>query len=421
MKPTPNRPAAASRLRLVRDWGVSGEPWKAEAPSVNGAHPRDRPIFTFMTARELAQPVAPVQFYIQSVLAKDTFGPNAGAKKSLKTHTNLALGAAAASGRPLFNFDQFKVPKPVPVLYIVGEGGNKPFRRLLRRVCAAYGAELEELPLFAMFGTAPMDDTRFVDELKRGLDLAQPAIVVMESFYNFHPAIKDTGNLYSRGQAIAEYHGLVRAELVDATSLLTDHFRSTGVTELDLDSISMSGQAENADSWIMLGHREPPSIETGEFRLVANFGSRQGFGRFWNVDWHCGVFDDELGDYVGGISWDVSPADEETKLHRPNKASGRGGGGSPGEIERCAQIAVNVMQAAGVDGVPSGNQMEQRMGKVKTDNKRNGIDLAVARGQIVVKEGAGARGGKLYLPGPNLYKFKLGADSEGGDGKDGAA
>jgi hypothetical protein len=47
------------------------------------------------------------------------------------------LGLAIASGKPLF--DQFPVERSGPVLTYVGEGGEVPYKRRLRRVARAMG------------------------------------------------------------------------------------------------------------------------------------------------------------------------------------------------------------------------------------------------------------------------------------------
>lgn len=295
-----------------------------------------RAIFSILTSAQWAEPVPPVRWIIKGTLCQDTFGPNAGPKKSLKTHDNQAIAFACATAQPLYLNPDFAVPKAHKVLYIVGEGGELPVRRTLQRMARAYGLDLEEVkrdpdfPLVAAFGAAPMDGDTFVNELKGLLDTHQPELVLIESFYNFHPRELETGNLYQRGQAIDEFHKLVRGECAGATSILTDHFRSTGVGKsIDLDNISMAGQAENADSWILRNHREAPDVPAGEFRLRTEFNSRQWGGNAWDVDWHLGRFDPEVGGHDGEISWDVRPASDT--------ATG-GGVRGPSNNERAALI-----------------------------------------------------------------------------------
>ena len=177
----------------------------------------------------------------------------------------------------------------------------------------AYGLSLDEIkddpafPLVLAFGAAALNSTEFRDEVRALLDRHQPDLVLIESFYNFHPADVDAPNLYARGQVIDAYHKLIRTECEGATSLMTDHYRSTNTARtLDLDAISMAGQAENADSWIMRHHRPGTNVAGGQFPLRVEFGSRQWGATRWNVDWHLGAFDHDLGSHDGEISWDVA-------------------------------------------------------------------------------------------------------------------
>lgn len=159
-------------------------------------------------------------------------------------------------------------------------------------------------PLVVEFGVAPLNSGRLRDEVKAILDRHQPDYVSMESFYNFHPAEVSAANLYERGQVIDAYHKLVRGGGTDVVSILTDHNKK-GANELGLRYISMSGQAENSDSWIQRIHRRDPEVASGEFWLTTSFNSRNWGGSTFDVDWHLGPFDHDEGCHTGSISWDV--------------------------------------------------------------------------------------------------------------------
>ena len=270
-------------------------------------------ILTVLGPAEWAKPVPPTEFLISKVLCADTFGVNAGPKKSLKTHDNQAIAFAVATGTNLYRNALFPVRRTGTVLYIVGEGGVVPVRRTLHRMARAYGLSLEQIAgdpdfgLVTAFGAAPIDSEPFRDELRRLLDTHQPELVLIESFYNFHPKDVEAANLFSRGQVIDGHHKFIRGECDGATSIMTDHYKSTGGKSLDLDNISMAGQAENADSWLTRIHRKDPDVADGEFFIQTGFGSRQWGGTEWNIDWHLGKFDHDAGQHVGEISWEVAP------------------------------------------------------------------------------------------------------------------
>uniref|UniRef100_A0A5Q5CIZ3 DNA primase/polymerase bifunctional N-terminal domain-containing protein n=1 Tax=Mycobacterium sp. (strain JLS) TaxID=164757 RepID=A0A5Q5CIZ3_MYCSJ len=301
---------------------------------------RSDSILTVLGPAEWAQPVPPTEFLIAKVLCADTFGVNAGPKKSLKTHDNQAIAFAVASGIDLYRNPLFPVRRTGSVLYIVGEGGVNPVRRTMHRMARAYGldpADIARDPDFGLipaFGAAPIDSEAFRDELRRLLDTHQPELVLIESFYNFHPKDVEAANLFSRGQVIDGHHKFIRSECHGATSIMTDHYRSTGGKSLDLDNISMAGQAENADSWITRIHRKEPDVAAGEFTLRTGFASRQWGGTEWHIGWHLGAFDHDAGHHIGEISWDVQPADSSSA--KPGNATH--GGDAHTTAGRCALI-----------------------------------------------------------------------------------
>ena len=287
--------------------------------------------FKLMAPSEWAKPVDPTEFLIRGALCRDTFGVNGGPKKSLKTHENCALLIAVAYGLPLYGHSTFEVPKAQSSLYIIGEGGEKPMRRTLLRMGKAYGLTADEIlidpraPLHIAFGSAPANSPAFRDEIKRLLDTVQPeGLVALESFYNFHPNEVQAGNLYERGGAIDQVHRLFKAERAPGlVSLITDHFRANGTSgKLDLDDISMAGQAENADSWILRKVTDK-DVQRGEFELSVKYGSRQWGETNWKVRWHLGEFDHEAGEHTGDISWDVTAA-EGAEAARAKQGRGDG-------------------------------------------------------------------------------------------------
>ncbi|MEX3646028.1 bifunctional DNA primase/polymerase [Mycolicibacterium porcinum] len=267
-------------------------------------------IFRKLGPTDWAQPVATTRFLIKRVLSTDTWGVNGGPEKSLKTHDNQAIGLAVATGSNLYNDARFTVERPGKVVYIVGEGGENQVRRTLHRMLRAYGVKPEDVardpdfPFVVFFGAAPLDSYRLREELKSVLDEHQPSLVLMESFYNFHPDV-NAANLYERGQVIDSYHKLVRSGGSDVVSLLTDHNKK-GANELGLRQISMAGQAENSDSWIQRKHRTDPDVQSGEFQLTTSFNGRDWGGNVFDIDWHLGAFDHDANAHVGLIDWDVT-------------------------------------------------------------------------------------------------------------------
>lgn len=254
------------------------------------------------SAAGIAAEQEPLSWLLRGALTKGTFGPLAGAKKTLKSYVALAVAVAVASGRPLFG--KFAAADPGVVLVYAGEGGRIPFEQRLRRMAQAFGVDHRDLPIEYRVGAAPVLSPEFRRTLARDLRELNPALVGIDPLYAFHdPGIK-SGLLNERAPLL----GALSGPCVDAgsTLLLNDHFNSTGAG-FDLDRITGAGLAEWADSWMLLKHREQPDVENGEFRLVLSIGSRQWGGSTWDLDMNIGAFDLDQGLHVGDITWEIRP------------------------------------------------------------------------------------------------------------------
>lgn len=283
---------------------VAGEHGEtSNAPCSCGA-PSSRPRFVVFSARDLAEPVPPMEWLVEDVWPRNSFGPMGGEKKTLKTYNLLSLSVAVASGEPFFG--RFKVSSPGPVLYLVGEGGRIPFQRRLQRVAEAYAVDLADLPFNATFDTAALDSDEIREVLARQLDELQPALVIIDPLYAFHPAGVEATNLYERGRMLAAVSGAVSER---SALIIADHFNKTGSRQLDLDSIAQAGMAQWADSWILQRHHKPPELVTGTYRLAVEFGSRQWGGARYSVDWFVPNPGEDLAT-AAPITWQVEPLAE---------------------------------------------------------------------------------------------------------------
>ncbi|MDV7088670.1 AAA family ATPase [Rhodococcus opacus] len=275
-----------------------------------------KPRFSPVSAKELAQPVPPMEWLVQGMWPRNSFGPAGGEKKTLKTYNLLSMSVAVASGERMFG--EFEVASPGPVLYYVGEGGLEPFQRRLQAIARAYGVELADLPIEAVFDLGSLSEPEFVDALHRNLDELQPELVVIDPLYAYHPPGIEAQNLYERGRMLAELSAAVAGE---AALVVADHFKKSGGHELDLDSIGQSGMAQWADSWMLQRHCKRPDLTTGEFQLEVEFGSRQWGGSRWNIDWTIPTFEAKAAE----LDWSVRRGAESAgdKAARADRVEGR--------------------------------------------------------------------------------------------------
>lgn len=288
--------------------GKDGIPLGTDS-AAQAAGARER--FRVIEPSEWSKPSPPMLWDVRGIWPRGSFGPLAGEKKSLKTYAAMAISLALASGEPAFGCSEFTVPRARPVIYFSGEGGRRNAQSRLQRIARAYGVdELADVPLYLVCDAAPINGSVFLDAMDRICDEYQPGMIVLDPLYAFHPAGVDAGNLYERGRMLAE----LSARTVEAgTSLIVpDHFRKTGAKDLDLDSISQAGMGAWADTWILQSHSQRPNVEQGEFKLAVEFGSREGYGRRWEIDWSIGAFNNDSGDHTGAIAWNVRPSGGES-------------------------------------------------------------------------------------------------------------
>ncbi|MDJ0440614.1 AAA family ATPase [Rhodococcus qingshengii] len=278
--------------------------------------------FVPVGAGELAEPVPPMRWLIRDVWPEHSFGPMGGEKKTLKTYNLMAMAVAVASGKPLFG--QFEVVSPGPVLYYVGEGGQRSFQRRLQAVCAAYKVNLADLPIHAVFEVGSLAGAEFTAALARNLDAIEPALVVVDPLYAFHPPGIEAQNLYERGRMLAELSGAVAGK---AALVVADHFKKSGGAELDLDSISQAGMGQWADSWILQKHRVRADLANGLYQLGVEFGSRQWGGGRWDIDWNLpargGPEDEDEAVSDELITWAVVPSDGSAETSAKSEGSRR--------------------------------------------------------------------------------------------------
>ncbi len=306
--------AGFGRLDLV---SVAEEDLSRMISAKGEEEPCRRERFRLVTARELAEPVPAMRWLIEGVWPLGSYGPLAGEKKTLKTWHLLALAVAVAAGVPAFG--EFTVPEALPVVLFLGEGGQAPTQRRLQRIAEAYGVRLDGLPLGVVFDAGPVDGPEFRGALAGHVESMGASLVGIDPLYAYHPPGVEAQNLYERGRMLAD----LTHEMPDGVSLIVnDHFRKTGSTDLDLDSIAQSGMGAWADSWILMAHREPADVPTGRFRLAVEYGSRQWGGRRYESSWDMGVFDPDTGEHDGKLGWAFKPMNY-TESHRGAAGTGR--------------------------------------------------------------------------------------------------
>jgi hypothetical protein len=284
-----------------------------------------------LSPEELGSAVEPLTFLIKGIWPQGSFGPFGGAKKSLKTWCAMIHAVAIASGKPSFNYDPWEVEAPSPVLYICGEGGERMVKRRLQRVAEMYDVELADIPLYVVVGVAPFDSDHFKSTLKEHIDSIHeeqaelPALVVLDSLYNYHPSGVEVSNLYGRGGVLSGLQHWVQAVTTgpttpDGAALWTiDHFNKSG-SGLDLDRYGQAGMNAWADSWVN-AEVVDADADQGNFTLRVVAGSRQGYHHDYGLNMSLGRFNTDTGEYEDNLKvvvTDGDPAPGKSSKSRPS-------------------------------------------------------------------------------------------------------
>lgn len=264
--------------------------------------PPDPPtdLFRRWTTAELLAEPDEFTWLISGLLAEPTYGQIAGEMKTLKTDISGFIQVGLAAGIPIF--DRFHPGHARTVLSYVGEGGRIPYTRRLRRIAAAMGVRLQDIPLEFSFDVAPVTSLVFQESLARDLAELGPALVCLDPLYAYHGDKTKASDLHAEGgllNAVSKPCGDAGASLA-----IVNHYNQTGSGN-GLKRITMAGSGEWADSWILLAHREDPAVDAGQFHLTMQIGSRQWGGTIWDLDLNIGHFDEDTGCHDGDITWDL--------------------------------------------------------------------------------------------------------------------
>jgi len=251
-----------------------------------------------------------------------TFGLIGGELKTLKTTFVQFDALALASGRWVFK--RFPTERPLRVLLLVGENDEDSYAHELERIGVWNGlsaAEVAALPIRLVFETADVNSAKFQNTLEDEIKEFKPDVVILDPVYAYHGDDAEVSNLYSRAPLLRKFYAVAKAHGV--SMWLVDHFNQTG-RGLNLKRFAQAGGGEVADSWILLAHRMPPDLNSGDFWLRMEIGSRKWGGWNWELDINLGVFNEDTFMREGEVTAELRRA----------VAGGSGGGDEDTEAMR---------------------------------------------------------------------------------------
>ena len=73
--------------------------------------------------------------------------------------------------------------------------------RRIDRICESYGIDRKEVPLFAVFDTAPISSHRFREAFTRTLEEHKPDLVILDPYYTYHRDRRRQPEPHRRGRS----------------------------------------------------------------------------------------------------------------------------------------------------------------------------------------------------------------------------
>lgn len=259
---------------------------------------------------ELATSNYTLDYFVEGVLTCGQPCVIGGASKSLKTSIAIDLAISLDSGKEFLN--QYPISKHAKVGVISGESGKASIQSTAKRVADCKQLELSELGIEWAFDIPQISDPSHLRELKRFIKKYEIEVLLLDPVYlallNRDTAGNAT-NVFMMGAILREFSSMI-AEL--GTTLILIHHIGKGAARNtissgeppELEDLSMSGFAEFARQWLLVGRRSRYEDGSGFHQMWLRYGGSAGHGGLNGVDVREGKQSD-----LGGRHWSVTVRD----------------------------------------------------------------------------------------------------------------
>lgn len=246
-----------------------------------------------------------------------------GPKKCLKTGTLVDLAVSLGTGTPFLSNPDFIVPERVRTCVLSGESGGFTLKETAKRICEARNRTLATADVLWGFDLPQLANPIHLDIIEKTIQergirvlFIDPAYLCLlsgtdgvnpGSVFAMGPILKPIGELGARnGCTIIVAHHTKKKDR-------KDRYQPT-----DLDDLSMSGFAEWARQWLLLGRRAEYRGD-GKHDLWLNVGGSAG-----HSGCHVLAVDEGVaGDDTDGRHWDTKVESASVAIERSREAAER--------------------------------------------------------------------------------------------------
>jgi hypothetical protein len=231
-----------------------------------------------MTSRELDHGEFHQRYLVEDVLPEGQGGIISGRFKTLKTHVGIDLLMSVTTATPFLG--TFAVPAAVKAGIISAESGKASLQEAGRRVAVAKGMRLADCDGL-IWSTSLPRIPRDLDLLESFIERDKLKLLLVDPSYL---ALADAGdsasNVFKMGDVLENFTRLTKQ--TGCSIILVNHNAKNRPRHLrpfdppELSEISMSGFAEWARFWLLLGPSKEWSEATGEHWLWMRTGGSAG-------------------------------------------------------------------------------------------------------------------------------------------------
>lgn len=228
-----------------------------------------------------------------------------GPKKCLKTGTLVDLAVSLGTGTPFLSNSDFVVPERVRTCVLSGESGGFTLKETAQRICAARGQLLNTADVLWGFELPQLANPKHLEDIEKTIWERGIRVLIIDPAYlcllsgtsGINP-----GDVFAMGSILKPIGEL--GERTGCTIVIAHHTKKKDRKEryqpTDLEDLSMSGFAEWARQWLLLGRRAEYRGD-GKHDLWLNVGGSAGHSGCYVLSVDEGV----AGDDTDGRHWET--------------------------------------------------------------------------------------------------------------------
>ena len=141
------------------------------------------------------------RWLFRGVWAADDYGVVAGSAKAGKTWTAIDAAVSAASGTPWLG--RFESDLTGPVLYFLGEGGERKAMRRAQAVCRERELNFSDLEIHWVMRPPNLSNGDAVEMFRQTVERIKPVLTIIDPFYLSGGEKADSSKLNSMGEVLS--------------------------------------------------------------------------------------------------------------------------------------------------------------------------------------------------------------------------